>query len=76
MLKLPNRPQPKRRDQRFSFVTFLGVLLFAVGLILAFQGWSTIVRVQRMALSLKVDTATVRDIRSDVETLGEEYKKP
>ena len=75
MLKLSNRPQSKRRDQRFSFVTFLGVLLFAIGLILAYQGWSTIVRVQRMAVSLKVDTATVRDIRSDVETLGEEYKK-
>ena len=58
-----------------SWMTLLGILLFAAGLLLSFQGFSAMRKAHAAASALKVSSAKLMEIRQDVTELGEGYKK-
>lgn len=55
--------------------TLVGAALFLLGLILAWQGYSALVRTGDAARQLGVNRSTLAAIRQEVEDLGEDYKK-
>ena len=58
-----------------NVLTVLGVLLFIIGVVLAWRGWGTTVKVGNYADTLGVDRGTLSEIRRDVEDLGDDYRK-
>lgn len=55
--------------------TLLGVLLFVLGLALAWQGFSGVMKGGEYARALGVDKGTLLNIREEVEALGDNYRK-
>lgn len=55
--------------------TLLGILLFVLGLYMASQGFSGVMKTREFTSALGVDKATLVEIRDAVEELGEGYRK-
>ena len=55
--------------------TVLALLIFVLGLVLAYQGWTSLIKSGNTANTLGISRGTLTVIRRDVEALGEDYKK-
>lgn len=55
--------------------TLAGLLAFVMGLLLAYQGWGGLMKLNSYIKSLAVDRAKLIQIRQDVEDMGDSYTK-
>jgi multiple sugar transport system permease protein len=58
-----------------SALTVIGIVLFILGIVFAYQGLNVTAEKNKYIDRLGVDTKTLIEIKKDVEELGENYKK-